>query len=64
MLWALCSFEMFDLLHGDRRLSLDDTIERTVTTVERALCRPTRRSRRRPPSEPTPTLTGAVGNSV
>lgn len=53
LLWALCSFEMFDHLYGDRHLPLDDTIQTTITTIERTLCRPTRQARKRPPpSEP------------
>jgi AcrR family transcriptional regulator len=60
ILWALCSFEMFDLLHGDRQLTLDDTIQHTITTIERTLCRPTRRTRT--PAGPTePDRTRRVG---
>jgi hypothetical protein len=45
VLWVLCSFESFDLLYTGRGLALEDTIERIVTTAERALCRPRRRRR-------------------
>lgn len=46
LLWPLCSFEMFDLLYGDRGLSINDTIELIVSTIERALCRPARATRK------------------
>ena len=39
VLWMLCSFENFDLLHTGRRLSVNDTTELIVTTAERALFR-------------------------
>jgi AcrR family transcriptional regulator len=39
MLWMVCSFESFDLLHTGRRLSVDDTIELIAATAERAVCR-------------------------
>ena len=38
-LWVLTSFESFDLLVTGRGLSVDDAIERLLTTVERALLR-------------------------
>ena len=39
VLWMLCSFESFDLLHTGRRLSVNATIELLVTIAERALLR-------------------------
>jgi AcrR family transcriptional regulator len=39
VLWMLCSFENFDLLHTGRRLSVNATTELLVTTAERALFR-------------------------
>ena len=37
ILWMVCSFESFDQLHTERGLSVDDTIELTITIAERAL---------------------------
>jgi AcrR family transcriptional regulator len=37
VLWVLCSFEAFDLLHTSRGLSVDEAIDVIVTTAERAL---------------------------
>ena len=37
VLWMLCSFECFDLLYTDRGLTVDDTIDTIITTIERAL---------------------------
>ncbi|MEW6476278.1 MAG: TetR/AcrR family transcriptional regulator [Actinomycetota bacterium] len=37
VLWVLCSFESFDLLHTGRGLPVDRAIEVLVTTAERAL---------------------------
>jgi AcrR family transcriptional regulator len=39
LLWMLCSFEAFDLLHTGRNLSVEEAIDVLVTTAERALCR-------------------------
>jgi AcrR family transcriptional regulator len=39
VLWMLCSFESFDLLHTGRRLSVNATTALLVTTAERALYR-------------------------
>jgi AcrR family transcriptional regulator len=39
VLWVLCSFESFDLLHTGRGLSVDEAIETIVTMAERSLCR-------------------------
>jgi AcrR family transcriptional regulator len=39
VLWMLCSFESFDLLHTGRRLSVNATTDLLVTTAERALLR-------------------------
>jgi AcrR family transcriptional regulator len=40
VLWVLCSFETFDALYTSRGKSLDEAIEVTAWTAERALCRP------------------------
>ncbi|HEY5857139.1 MAG TPA: TetR/AcrR family transcriptional regulator [Aldersonia sp.] len=40
MLWILTSFESLDLLLTGRGLTVDEAIERLVTTAERTLCRP------------------------
>ena len=37
VLWMLCSFECFDLLYTDRGLTVDETINTIITTIERAL---------------------------
>jgi AcrR family transcriptional regulator len=39
LLWMLCSFEAFDLLHTDRGLSVEEAADVIATTAERALCR-------------------------
>jgi hypothetical protein len=39
LLWVLCSFEAFDLLHTGRGMSVDGAAEVLATTAERALCR-------------------------
>jgi AcrR family transcriptional regulator len=39
LLWMLCSFEAFDLLHSDRGLSVDDAADVLATTALRTLCR-------------------------
>jgi AcrR family transcriptional regulator len=38
VLWMLTSFESLDLLMTGRGLSVDDVVERLVTTAERTLC--------------------------
>jgi AcrR family transcriptional regulator len=42
VLWMLCSFEAFDLLHTGRRLSVATTNQLTISTAERALLLPER----------------------
>ncbi len=37
VLWMLCSFECFDLLYTARGLTIDDTINTLITTIERAM---------------------------
>jgi AcrR family transcriptional regulator len=44
LLWVLCSFEAFDLLHTGRGLSVDAAADVLATTAERTLCRPGRAS--------------------
>jgi AcrR family transcriptional regulator len=39
LLWMLCSFEAFDLLHTGRGMSVDEAADVLATTAERALCR-------------------------
>jgi AcrR family transcriptional regulator len=39
LLWMLCSFEAFDLLHTGRSLSVHAAAEALADTAERALCR-------------------------
>jgi AcrR family transcriptional regulator len=39
VLWMLCSFESFDLLHTGRKLSVNATTELLISTAERALYR-------------------------
>jgi AcrR family transcriptional regulator len=39
LLWMLCSFDAFDLLHTGRGLSIDQAADVIATTAERALCR-------------------------
>jgi AcrR family transcriptional regulator len=39
LLWVLCSFEAFDLLHTDRGLTVDQAAEVLADAAERALCR-------------------------
>jgi AcrR family transcriptional regulator len=39
VLWMLCSFDSFDLLHTGRGLSVEDAIDLLVVTAERTLCR-------------------------
>jgi len=39
VLRTLTSFESLDLLMTDRALSVDETVERLLTTAERTLCR-------------------------
>ena len=39
LLWMLCSFEAFDLLHTGRSLSVDAAAETLADTAARALCR-------------------------
>ncbi|HEV3365110.1 MAG TPA: helix-turn-helix domain-containing protein [Acidimicrobiia bacterium] len=46
VLWILCSFESFDLLHTGRGLPVDRSIELLVTTAERALLAPVPTQRR------------------
>ncbi len=43
LLWMLCSFEAFDLLHTGRHLSVDDAADTLADTAERALCDPQRK---------------------
>lgn len=38
LLWMLCSFEAFDLLHTGRGMSVDDAATALADTAERALC--------------------------
>lgn len=38
LLWMLCSFEAFDLLHTGRGMSVDDAAQALADTAERALC--------------------------
>jgi len=40
MLWVLCSFETFDLLHTDRRKSVEETVRLIVWMAEQAICKP------------------------
>lgn len=39
VLWMLCSFEAFDLLHTGRSLTVDAAAKALADTAERALCR-------------------------
>jgi AcrR family transcriptional regulator len=39
LLWMLCSFEAFDLLHTGRGMPVDDAADLLATTAERSLCR-------------------------
>ena len=39
VLWMICSFEAFDLLHTGQGLSVDDAVDALAITAERALCR-------------------------
>lgn len=39
MLWMLCSFEAFDLLHTGRGISVDHAAQALADAAERALCR-------------------------
>jgi AcrR family transcriptional regulator len=39
VLWMLCSFEAFDLLHTHRGMSVDLASQTLADTAERALCR-------------------------
>lgn len=39
VLWVLCSFDTFDQLHSNRRLSLDRTIDLIIAIAERSLYR-------------------------
>jgi AcrR family transcriptional regulator len=39
LLWVLCSFEAFDLLHTGRGMSVDHAADTLATTAERTLCR-------------------------
>lgn len=39
LLWMLCSFEAFDLLHAGRKLSVTEAVDALVATAERTLCR-------------------------
>jgi AcrR family transcriptional regulator len=38
LLWMLCSFEAFDLLHGGRGMTVDEAAAALADTAERALC--------------------------
>lgn len=38
LLWMLCSFEAFDLLHSGRGMSVDEAAQALADTAERALC--------------------------
>lgn len=38
LLWMLCSFEAFDLLHTGRALSVDEAADALIATAEAALC--------------------------
>lgn len=38
VLWVLCSFEAFDLLHTGQGLSVDEAVDHLVTMAERSLC--------------------------
>lgn len=38
LLWMLCSFEAFDLLHTGRGMSVDDAAQALADIAERALC--------------------------
>lgn len=38
LLWMLCSFEAFDLLHTGRGMSVDDAASALADSAERALC--------------------------
>lgn len=40
LLWMLCSFEAFDLLHTGRGMTVDDAATALATTAEDALCSP------------------------
>ena len=40
ILWVLCSFETFDLLHTDRRTSIEETVRIIVWMAEQSLCKP------------------------
>ena len=39
VLWMICSFEAFDLLHTGQGLSVDAAVDALAITAERALCR-------------------------
>lgn len=39
VLWALASFEAFDLLYTDKGVPVDEAITQLVTAAERAVCR-------------------------
>lgn len=39
VLWVITSFDSFDSLYTNRRLTLEDTVELLVLTAERTLCR-------------------------
>ena len=39
LVWMLCSFDAFDLLHTDRGLSVEDVAALLHATIERTLCR-------------------------
>ena len=38
LLWMLCSFEAFDLLHTGRGMSVDDAARELADIAERAVC--------------------------
>lgn len=40
VLWVLCSFQAFDLLHRGRGLSVEDAADALASAAERTLCRP------------------------